>query len=354
MASALFNLALNPVVTGPAYSILGLPSPYFRDPVIAHLSKYIPASILSKSISALGYLFLLGLVRQTSAYLSQLSQNNWRLGSEAHRYDWPKEIAVVTGGTGGFGTLICNSLAAKGLTVICVDISPSMSEEMEANPKIHYHKCDITSPEAVAQLGETVKQTYGHPSILINNAGIGYDHAIINANPVDLNRIYGVNLFSHYYLIQAFMPHMISSKKGHLVSMASMASFVSQAGMADYCGTKAAVLALHEALMQETRVLHGAPEIKFTIVHPTFADTPLYRQYQKKIDAGGTTVIRPEQVSDAVVGQILSGRGGQVVLAAGMEWISSIRGWPQWVQQVLIVASDVGVRRGMAVKEEGK
>jgi len=44
---------------------------------------------------------------------------------------------------------------------------------------------------------------------------------------------------------------MLDAKKGHIVSIASMASYVSCCGLVDYAATKAGVLALHEGTSNE-------------------------------------------------------------------------------------------------------
>jgi hypothetical protein len=46
-------------------------------------------------------------------------------------------------------------------------------------------------------------------------------------------------------------------------------------------------------------------------------------------------VLEPEEVSSAVVNQIVSGRGGQLILPAGHSFLSGIRGWPSWLQIAL-------------------
>lgn len=66
--------------------------------------------------------------------------------------------------------------------------------------------------------------------------------------------MFGVNVISNYWTLQAFTPAMIKRDKGHVVTIASMASFLSVPGMVPYCNTKAAVLSLHEGMKQEMRV----------------------------------------------------------------------------------------------------
>ncbi|KAK3071634.1 hypothetical protein LTR53_008276 [Teratosphaeriaceae sp. CCFEE 6253] len=350
MAAPISRLALSPVTTGSIW--LALTAPQTRDQALAHLGKYLSQTSIDRTTTALKWLTILGLARWANRAFSDLAENNFRFSSEGHRYDWPNEIAVITGGTGGFGSLMSKALAKKGLTVICVDLRDELPAHMQSYPTIKYHRCDITDVAAVKQLAEDIRAQHGKdPSILINNAGIAYDHTILTASPDSLKKIFDVNLLAHYTLLQAFLPAMIQAKKGHVVSIASMASFISGAGLAPYAGTKAAVLALHEGLQQEVRVLHRAPEIKFTVVHPTFAQTPLIEPFEQQLKSDRARILRPEVVSEAVVRQILRCRGGQVVLGGDIGWLAGIRSWPQWLQQTLIRTTDGGHRRGQAAKE---
>jgi hypothetical protein len=69
---------------------------------------------------------------------------------------------------------------------------------------------------------------------------------------------------------------------------------------------------------------------KCRVVNPTWIRTPLIEpltSHPKFTDK----VLEPEDVSTAVVDQVLSGRGGQLVLPASMGLLSGIRGWPTWL-----------------------
>lgn len=98
--------------------------------------------------------------------------------------------------------------------------------------------------------------------------------------------------------------------------------------------TKASALAFHEGLTAELRgKKHGfnAPEIKTTCVHPTWAATPMIAPHRENIDRSGMAVIEPQVVADAVVKQVMSGRGRQILLAPGIEPIATVRAWPSWI-----------------------
>lgn len=58
--------------------------------------------------------------------------------------------------------------------------------------------------------------------------------------------IFKVNIVSHFILIKEFVPAMLKAKKGHVVTIASMASFISAPGLVDYCCTKVAALYLND------------------------------------------------------------------------------------------------------------
>ncbi len=59
-------------------------------------------------------------------------------------------------------------------------------------------------------------------------------------------RVFKVNLACHFILIKEFLPAMLRAKKGHIVTIASMASFAATPGLVDYSCTKIGALYLHE------------------------------------------------------------------------------------------------------------
>ena len=147
--------------------------------------------------------------------------------------------------------------------------------------------------------------------------------------------MFDINLVSHFSLLQAFLPDMIAKRKGHIVTTASMASFATCAGLVDYCASKAGALALHEGLTQELKHRYNAPEIKTSVVHPTYVRTKLITTYESSLQNSRALVITPESVANSVVKQIFSGRSGQIFAPSWMSVASGARGWPKWLQELL-------------------
>lgn len=106
MAALIKYTLLNPVITGPLLYILTSAPKDIQQRVIQEASQYVSLTVIGYVVTALKWLFALGLIHPLNTFLSELAQNNFRWQSEKHRYDWPKEIAVVTGAASGFGRLI--------------------------------------------------------------------------------------------------------------------------------------------------------------------------------------------------------------------------------------------------------
>jgi all-trans-retinol dehydrogenase (NAD+) len=218
---------------------------------------------------------------------------------------------------------------------------------------VKFFKCDITSKEDVDRSASDIRVSLGSPSILINNAGIAHAHTILEATPEYLTKLFNVNLISQFYTIQAFLPDMIKAKKGHVISTASIASFVTCAGLVDYAASKAAVMALNEGLQQELKHRYNAPEIKTSIIHPIYVKTPLVSSYAKSLERSKAVQIEPEMVANAILKQVDSGRSGRIVLPSWMGLLANARSWADWVQQMIGDSSKDDVKEEVAVAKTG-
>lgn len=82
----------------------------------------------------------------------------------------------------------------------------------------------------------------GSPSILTNNAGIGIAKPLLNETNEEIQRTFDVNNVAHFWIVREFLPHMIQQNHDHMVTIASMASFIILASNVSYSCTKAAAL----------------------------------------------------------------------------------------------------------------
>lgn len=239
------HVALNPVVTASLLWVLTKGPANIRGRLVETISSLRDPQIRARVIRTLKWLLALGLAGSVNKRLNQLALNSWRVKSEKKRWKWNEEIAVVTGGCSGIGELVVKRLINRGVKVAVLDIQ-QLPHGLQGYSHIKFFACDITDPTAVIRAAKEIKTTLGSPSILVNNAGIVRAQTILDAEPEHLRKIFAVNVLSNWYTTQAFLPDMIERNKGHIVTVASMASFIGVAGMADYAATKAAVLSFHE------------------------------------------------------------------------------------------------------------
>ena len=74
----------------------------------------------------------------------------------------------------------------------------------------------------------------------------GSGKTVLDTPSMFFDKIFKVNLVSHFVLIKEFLPGMLEQKKGHIVTIASMASFIAAPGLLDYCCTKVGALYLND------------------------------------------------------------------------------------------------------------
>lgn len=154
-----------------------------------------------------------------------------------------------------------------------------------------------------------------------------------------LEKIFHINLISHWYTVREFLPGMLAARKGHIIATASMASFVAVPGMVDYCVTKAGVMSFHEGLNQELKHRYKAPYIKTTCVHPYWVRTALLGEWERRLASEGHPIMTPEYAGKQIADVVLKGYSGRLVLPGWSRWLlepmSGMRGWPHWMLEVV-------------------
>lgn len=93
-------------------------------------------------------LFYLGMARWLNNWYSRGALNNW----VKDKYDWSKEIVLITGGSDGIGGHMVRLLAEKGIKVVVLDIQPLTYEPREYRETSYQSH---TQPPALSMLSTT-------------------------------------------------------------------------------------------------------------------------------------------------------------------------------------------------------
>lgn len=323
------GLALNPIVSGGLLAFLEKGPQHVIEDILARAG--LPANYDLTTVKlALAVLLVIGGASALNKKLNSMAANSWRIGG-APGWDWPKEIAVVTGGSSGIGLAIARELLTKNVKVAIFDIQPP-PKDLQSNKLVKFYKCDATSSASLAEAADGVRKDFGNPTILVNNAGIAKPANILTIPEKDLERIFRINTMCHWLTVQQFGKAMVKANKGHIITIASVASFVGMPGHADYGATKASALAFHEALHAELAHTYNAPNVLTTIVHPDFVATPLLTEFKSNLDSNGIRYITPEQVAQVTCANVFGTKGGQVIVPEQSAGASFLRSAPNWLQ----------------------
>jgi all-trans-retinol dehydrogenase (NAD+) len=110
-----------------------------------------------------------------------------------------------------------------------------------------------------------------------------------------------VNTIAILSTIREFLPGMIINKKGHIVTIASMAGLAGTPGLADYCASKSGAIAIDESLRIELQSKGLHKHIKTTCICPYFIDTGMF-------DGAKTSfplyMLQPDEVVDRIIAAI--------------------------------------------------
>lgn len=195
---------------------------------------------------------------------------------------------------------------------------------------MHHFTCDIRSPDKVNAVADEIRAKVGHPTVLINNAGVARGKYILDAEPGDVRFTFDVNTLAHYWLAKAFLPNMVRTNHGMVVTVASMASWITAPKMVDYAASKAAALAFHEGLTSELTTAYNAPKVRTVVVHPAHTRSDLFKGFDQH-DPFLFPTLHTDSMAEAVVKQVLTGRSGQVVLPTAGRMVQLLRILPDFI-----------------------
>jgi len=169
-----------------------------------------------------------------------------------------QETAIVTGGSRGIGLAIARRLGRLGARVAVCARSADSAEQAaralrEQGMEALGAAADVCSADALCSFVERVRQAFGSPSILINNAGVGVFRPVLDLEEADWDRVLDTNLKGAWLASRAVAPLMIAAGRGHIIHIASLAGKNTFTGGAAYCASKWGLRGLAGCMAEEWR-----------------------------------------------------------------------------------------------------
>lgn len=185
-------------------------------------------------------------------------------------------VAAITGGASGIGLAAARAFAARGMKVAIADLGPDRIAAAAAQiaGDVLALEVDVSDPAALARFAGAVTAKFGAADLVMNNAGIGPDSAILG--PVDpWERIFAVNLWGVIHGTRAFLPGMLDrGRPGLIINTGSKQGITTPPGNPAYNISKAGVKTYTEALQHDLRNRPGC-EVSAHLLIPGFVFTGL-------------------------------------------------------------------------------
>ncbi len=220
-------------------------------------------------------------------------------------------VAFVTGGSRGIGAATARALSLRGASVGLIarssaDLEAARSTLVSANSAV---VADITDQDATREAIRRLTHDLGPPDILVNNAGAGGYASMLEEAPETYERLMRLNYLGTVFATMAVLPGMADRERGHIVNVASVAGRLGAPFEAAYSASKFAVVGMTESLAAEMAPFGiGVSLVNPGPVSTSFTDArgvPFQRRYPR--------AMRPEQIADAIVRAIETGRFEQVL-----------------------------------------
>jgi NAD(P)-dependent dehydrogenase (short-subunit alcohol dehydrogenase family) len=166
-------------------------------------------------------------------------------------YNMSGRVGIVTGAGGGIGREIARRLTREGMVIAVLDRDSAAAEAAAAEIGGLALAADVTSPEEVSLAVDTVLARLQRIDVLVNNAGIAWMGPAMDMPIEALQAMLRVNVEGVFIVSRAVLPHMMASRSGSIVNLASWAGKTGNANFAGYSASKFAVIGLTQALARE-------------------------------------------------------------------------------------------------------
>jgi NAD(P)-dependent dehydrogenase (short-subunit alcohol dehydrogenase family) len=206
-----------------------------------------------------------------------------------------RRVALIPGGARGIGRAIAHALAPRGWDIaICYrksedDAQIAVTAVEAAGGAALALPCDVSSPEACAELHEQVQAWRGHVDALIHCAGPFHRVDLLSETPEGWRAMFASNLDSLFFLARLVAPGMVERRWGRMVAfaMANADRVMAQTQITAHYLSKVALLGLVRSFAKAL-----APNgITANVISPGFIDSGSVemaelRQMAKNIPAG--------------------------------------------------------------------
>ncbi|MFN4361218.1 MAG: SDR family oxidoreductase [Hylemonella sp.] len=225
--------------------------------------------------------------------------------------DFKGKTAVLTGAGSGFGLEVARIGARLGMNLVLADVQQdaldkAAAELKAAGAEVLAQQLDVSDAAQMEHLAQRVRERFGAPHLVFNNAGVGSGGLVWESTVQDWRWVLGVNLWGVIHGVRLFTPMMLEAAQqdpawqGHIVNTASMAGLLNPPNMGVYNVSKHAVVSLSETLYQDLALV--TDQVSASVLCPFFVPTGI--QHSERNRPGELAAAKPTR--SQLIGQAMT------------------------------------------------
>lgn len=223
-----------------------------------------------------------------------------------------EDIALVTGASRGIGQAIALALGRQGAKVVGTATTQKGANAIQSS---FDQQClhglglvlDVTDLDTIAAVMKQIGDTFGAPSILVNNAGITRDNLLMRMKVEEWQSVIDTNLTGLYRVVKPALRAMMKARWGRIINLSSVVARMGNPGQANYVASKAGIEGFSRSLALEV----ASRGITVNSVAPGFIATDM------------TSDLTPEQVDMMLARVPLGAMGAVTDIAAAVAFLAS-------------------------------
>lgn len=187
---------------------------------------------------------------------------------------------VITGGANGIGKTLALGFAKRGSDVAIIDIHGDEAEAVAKEirgmgRKSFAMQADVSVLDECKAILDKTMAEFGRCDVLVNNAGVSALSDVEHIPEKDIRWVYETNVYSHWFMMQSFLPQMRSQKTHcQIINVCSIAGLISMNGAPAYFSSKHAAVALSECVYKQLK--EDKADIDVSIFCPGYINTEMH------------------------------------------------------------------------------
>lgn len=210
------------------------------------------------------------------------------------------KVVIITGGSRGIGRACVLAFGKNSANVVYTynkskSAVDTLNSELD-NMDVRYLslQADVRDYNSVKDVVKKTLDEFGHIDVVVNNAGITRDKALVMMTLDDWRDVIEVNLGGVFNMSRAVITTLLKQKSGCIINISSVSGLVGIPRQTNYCASKAGIIGFSRALAKEV----AAYNIRVNAICPGYIDTDMVASLRDDIKENVVNMVPMKRLGD--------------------------------------------------------